>query len=180
MNKTILKVMTCGNVDDGKSTLLGRLLFETDNLKIDEIDYLEISKKKNIDYSLMFDGLLDEKSSCIPVGHLLKTDGVSLHNYLFDPDINCEERITIYSTREDDIRRDLERPDLRYPPLFNIPGSKFIDKPHQFGGNKLSGSGFGIIKMTKPSGTKAIDAISKWEKNILKGMMLYLKKMYIF
>ena len=114
-------------------------------------------------------GLLDEKSSCIPVGHLLKTDGVSLHNYLFNPDIKCEKRITIYSTREDDIRRDLERPDLRYPPLFNIPGSKFIDKPHQFGGNKLSGSGFGIIKMTKPSGTKAIDAISKWEKKHLEG-----------
>ncbi len=67
MNKTILKVMTCGNVDDGKSTLLGRLLFETDNLKIDEIDYLEISKKKNIDYSLMFDGLLDEKSQGITI-----------------------------------------------------------------------------------------------------------------
>ena len=109
-------------------------------------------------------GLLDEKSSCIPVGHLLKTDSLALHNYFFNPDINCEERITIWSTKETDRGRDLEKPDFRYPPLFNIPGSKYIDKSHQFGGNKLSGGGFGIIKMSGQSGTKAIDAISKWEK----------------
>lgn len=114
-------------------------------------------------------GLLDEKTSCVPTGHLLRRDGVALRNFLFDPSINCEERIAVWSTKEDHVRRDLERPDLRYPPLFNIPGSKFIDKPHQFGGNKLSGSGFGIIKMTKPSGTKAIDAIRKWEKTHLGG-----------
>lgn len=114
-------------------------------------------------------GLLDEKTSCVPTGHLLRRDGVALRNFLFDPNINCEERIAVWSTKEDHVRRDLERPDLRYPPLFNIPGSKFIDKPHQFGGNKLSGSGFGIVKITNPSGTKAIDAISKWEKTHLGG-----------
>ena len=114
-------------------------------------------------------GLLDEKTSCVPIGHLLRRDGIALRNFLFDPNINCEERISVWSTKEDHVRRDLERKDSRYPPLFNIPGSKFIDKPHQFGGSKLSGGGFGIIKMTKPSGTKAIDAISKWEKIHLKG-----------
>lgn len=112
-------------------------------------------------------GLLDEKTSCVPVGHLLKTDGLALHNYFFNPDINCEERITIWSTKDTDRGRDLEKPDSRYPPLFNIPGSKYIDKPHQFGGSRLSGGGFGIVKMSSQSGTKAIDAISKWEKNHL-------------
>ena len=37
MSKNILKVMTCGNIDDGKSTLLGRLLFETENIFDDQI-----------------------------------------------------------------------------------------------------------------------------------------------
>lgn len=114
-------------------------------------------------------GLLDEETSCVPTGHLLRKDGLALHNFLFDPNIKSEERISVWSTKEDHIRRDLEKIDSRYPPLFNIPGSKFIDKPHQFGGSKLSGGGFGIVKMTKPSGTKAIDAIKKWEKIHLHG-----------
>jgi len=67
VKKNILKIMTCGNVDDGKSTLLGRLLFETNNLKLDEIDYLRLKNSKNIDYSLMFDGLLDEKTQGITI-----------------------------------------------------------------------------------------------------------------
>ena len=32
--------MTCGSVDDGKSTLLGRLIYETGNLQEDQSDYL--------------------------------------------------------------------------------------------------------------------------------------------
>ena len=36
-----LKIMTCGSVDDGKSTLLGRLIYETGNLNYDQSSYLE-------------------------------------------------------------------------------------------------------------------------------------------
>ena len=57
--KEILKVMTCGSVDDGKSTLLGRILFETNNIFQDQSEYLDSVKTNNddeIDYSLLLDG----------------------------------------------------------------------------------------------------------------------------
>ena len=38
--------MTCGSVDDGKSTLLGRLIYETDNLLEDQSDYLSKLNQK--------------------------------------------------------------------------------------------------------------------------------------
>ena len=65
--------MTCGSVDDGKSTLLGRLIYETDNLLEDQSDYLsklnQKFAKKNIeiDYSLLLDGLIDEKEQGITI-----------------------------------------------------------------------------------------------------------------
>jgi bifunctional enzyme CysN/CysC len=65
--------MTCGSVDDGKSTLLGRLIYETDNLLVDQSEYLsklnqKFSKKDiDIDYSLLLDGLIDEKEQGITI-----------------------------------------------------------------------------------------------------------------
>ena len=61
--------MTCGNVDDGKSTLLGRLFFETGNITKDQSSYLDSKKLKqsDIDYSLLLDGLIDEKSQGITI-----------------------------------------------------------------------------------------------------------------
>jgi bifunctional enzyme CysN/CysC len=68
-----INIMTCGSVDDGKSTLLGRLIFETNNLLEDQSDYLirlnqKYSKKDiEIDYSLLLDGLIDEKEQGITI-----------------------------------------------------------------------------------------------------------------
>jgi len=68
-----INIMTCGSVDDGKSTLLGRLIYETDNLLEDQSDYLsklnQKFAKKNIeiDYSLLLDGLIDEKEQGITI-----------------------------------------------------------------------------------------------------------------
>ena len=65
--------MTCGSVDDGKSTLLGRLIFETNNLLEDQSEYLlklnqKFSKKDvEVDYSLLLDGLIDEKEQGITI-----------------------------------------------------------------------------------------------------------------
>lgn len=65
--------MTCGSVDDGKSTLLGRLIYETDNLLEDQSDYLSKLNQKfakkdvEIDYSLLLDGLIDEKEQGITI-----------------------------------------------------------------------------------------------------------------
>ena len=68
-----ISIMTCGSVDDGKSTLLGRLIYETDNLLVDQSEYLSklnqrYSKKNiDIDYSLLLDGLIDEKEQGITI-----------------------------------------------------------------------------------------------------------------
>lgn len=68
-----INLMTCGSVDDGKSTLLGRLIYETDNLLVDQSEYLsklnqKFSKKDiDIDYSLLLDGLIDEKEQGITI-----------------------------------------------------------------------------------------------------------------
>jgi len=68
-----VKIMTCGSVDDGKSTLLGRLIYDTNNLLQDQSEYLtrineQFSKKGvDIDYSLLLDGLIDEKEQGITI-----------------------------------------------------------------------------------------------------------------
>ena len=65
--------MTCGSVDDGKSTLLGRLIYETGNLLEDQSEYLSklnqrfLKKDIEIDYSLLLDGLIDEKEQGITI-----------------------------------------------------------------------------------------------------------------
>ena len=68
-----ISIMTCGSVDDGKSTLLGRLIYETDNLLVDQSEYLSKLNKRyskkdiDIDYSLLLDGLIDEKEQGITI-----------------------------------------------------------------------------------------------------------------
>lgn len=69
MEKQILRISTAGSVDDGKSTLIGRLLFDSKNLSSDDIE--RIRKTSNIegdlDYSLFTDGLKDEKEQGITI-----------------------------------------------------------------------------------------------------------------
>lgn len=72
----ILRITTAGSVDDGKSTLIGRLLYETKSLKIDQVETIEAKSKSlgydYIDFSLATDGLLTEREQgiTIDVSHL--------------------------------------------------------------------------------------------------------------
>ncbi len=72
----ILRITTAGSVDDGKSTLIGRLLYETDSLKTDQVETIEAKSKSlgydYIDFSLATDGLLTEREQgiTIDVSHL--------------------------------------------------------------------------------------------------------------
>jgi len=72
----ILRITTAGSVDDGKSTLIGRLLFETQSLKIDQVETIKAKSKSlgydYIDFSLATDGLLTEREQgiTIDVSHL--------------------------------------------------------------------------------------------------------------
>lgn len=72
----VLKFSTAGSVDDGKSTLIGRLLYDTNSLPTDKVeDMISQSKKRgldSIDYSLAVDGLMSEREQgiTIDVAHL--------------------------------------------------------------------------------------------------------------
>lgn len=71
MNKEIIKFLTAGNVDDGKSTLIGRLLYDTDSLYQDQIDEVIKSTDKSfagdLDFSLFLDGLSSERAQKITI-----------------------------------------------------------------------------------------------------------------
>ncbi len=67
----ILRIATAGSVDDGKSTLIGRLLYETKSITKDKIQALEAaSKRKGLDFvdlSLLTDGLIAEREQGITI-----------------------------------------------------------------------------------------------------------------
>lgn len=71
--KDILKFITCGSVDDGKSTLIGRLLYDTQLIFDDQLSSLEIDSKKvgtqgnDIDLALLVDGLSSEREQGITI-----------------------------------------------------------------------------------------------------------------
>lgn len=67
----LLKFATAGSVDDGKSTLIGRLLFDTKSLTSDKIETIEKISKRNgfdyLDFSLATDGLVAEREQGITI-----------------------------------------------------------------------------------------------------------------
>ena len=73
LKKSLLRFITCGSVDDGKSTLLGRLLFETKAVFSDQLLQLQVDSKKfgtqgdSIDYALLLDGLSAEQEQGITI-----------------------------------------------------------------------------------------------------------------
>ena len=69
--KDVLRIATIGSVDDGKSTLIGRLLYETKSLPADKVeDLIRASKRRGFDspdFSLLTDGLLAEREQGITI-----------------------------------------------------------------------------------------------------------------
>lgn len=70
--KDLLKFITCGSVDDGKSTLIGHILYDTKKLYTDQEQALELESKVGsrggeIDYSLLLDGLMAEREQGITI-----------------------------------------------------------------------------------------------------------------
>jgi len=73
MPDSLLRVLACGSVDDGKSTLIGRLLFECGTIPDDVMAVLERDSRRfgttggNIDYALLVDGLAAERDQGITI-----------------------------------------------------------------------------------------------------------------
>ncbi|HTG67113.1 MAG TPA: GTP-binding protein [Flavobacterium sp.] len=67
----VLKIATAGSVDDGKSTLIGRLLYDTQSLTTDKLEAIEKSSKQKgydyLDFSLATDGLVAEREQGITI-----------------------------------------------------------------------------------------------------------------
>ena len=67
----ILKFITAGSVDDGKSTLIGRLLYDSDSILADQLEALHSSNRKNddgsIDLAILTDGLKAEREQGITI-----------------------------------------------------------------------------------------------------------------
>jgi bifunctional enzyme CysN/CysC len=71
--KELLRFITCGSVDDGKSTLIGRLLYETRQIFDDQLAALEADSKRHgtqgekVDFALLVDGLSAEREQGITI-----------------------------------------------------------------------------------------------------------------
>ncbi|WP_050545823.1 sulfate adenylyltransferase subunit CysN [Xanthomonas phaseoli] len=72
-SKPLLRFITCGSVDDGKSTLIGRLLYDSKRLFDDQLAALESDSRRHgtqgggIDYALLMDGLAAEREQGITI-----------------------------------------------------------------------------------------------------------------
>ena len=71
--KSLLRFITCGSVDDGKSTLIGRLLYESGKLADDQLETLQADSKRigtqggELDFALLLDGLAAEREQGITI-----------------------------------------------------------------------------------------------------------------
>src|SRR5438046_10194183 len=66
----VLRFLTAGSVDDGKSTLIGRLLYDTKAILADQLSAIERTSRRrgtNLDLSLLTDGLVAEREQGITI-----------------------------------------------------------------------------------------------------------------
>ena len=83
--KGLLRFLTCGSVDDGKSTLIGNLLYNSKKLCRDQIETLKNDSKKygsvddGIDYALLMDGLASEREQNITIDQSKQVGTVNVH-----------------------------------------------------------------------------------------------------
>ena len=82
----VLRFMTCGSVDDGKSTLIGRLLLDTKTLLVDTLQTLEqTSTRRGLaapDLALLTDGLLAEREQGITIDVAYRYFATTRRNFI--------------------------------------------------------------------------------------------------
>jgi sulfate adenylyltransferase large subunit len=71
LSTDLLRLVTCGSVDDGKSTLIGRLLYDTKQIFVDQLEHIEdVSRRRGhgyVDLALLTDGLRAEREQGITI-----------------------------------------------------------------------------------------------------------------
>src|SRR5213596_2466003 len=71
MRAELLRLVTCGSVDDGKSTLIGRLLYDTKQIFVDQMEHIEETSKRRgdayVNLALLTDGLRAEREQGITI-----------------------------------------------------------------------------------------------------------------
>lgn len=86
--KTLLRFITCGSVDDGKSTLIGRMLYESKMIFEDQLQALQNDSKKmgtqgqEIDFALLVDGLAAEREQGITIDVAYRFFSTSKRKYI--------------------------------------------------------------------------------------------------
>ena len=87
--KSLLRLLTAGSVDDGKSTLIGRLLFDSKKLYEDQLQALERDSKRvgnagagEIDYALLLDGLKAEREEGITIDVAYRYFSTNLRKFI--------------------------------------------------------------------------------------------------
>src|SRR4030088_396081 len=67
----LLRLVTCGSVDDGKSTLIGRLLYDTKQIMVDQLEHIEQTSERRgdgyVNLALLTDGLRAEREQGITI-----------------------------------------------------------------------------------------------------------------
>src|SRR6476619_8395581 len=71
LDSELLRLVTAGSVDDGKSTLIGRLLFDTKQILVDQLEHIEDASRRRghdyVDLALLTDGLRAEREQGITI-----------------------------------------------------------------------------------------------------------------
>ncbi len=71
ISSELLRLVTCGSVDDGKSTLIGRLLYDTKQIFVDQLEHIEETSKRRgdgyVNLALLTDGLRAEREQGITI-----------------------------------------------------------------------------------------------------------------
>src|SRR6476660_7963508 len=71
LDTELLRLVTAGSVDDGKSTLIGRLLFDTKQILVDQLEHIEDASRRRghdyVDLALLTDGLRAEREQGITI-----------------------------------------------------------------------------------------------------------------
>src|SRR3979411_3412936 len=88
--RVLLLFLTCGSVDDGKSTLIGRLLFNAELVLANQMEALERESRRfgttggDIDFSLLLDGLEDERQHTLTIDVAYRFFATPRRSFLVD------------------------------------------------------------------------------------------------